>query len=271
MFKQWSNSERAFAVGLVAAIVLGGLWMIGSYYVGDPNAQAGTQDDGEHDFKLADLVAQWTMAIGTLALFGLTRKTLIHSEKTAAAALKASSEALVQTTRSVDSQIAVERGRLRLTKCEIEHETTIAYAFTNIGRGLIFNRATILRVVWDGMDKTEPYEGSTIVVFTDFDPIKSGKGYQAFHLIPKILFDGEGAVKPFDLFLEITYETLGILRRYSLTRSYSSPRTWSGDCFSEIDIEVEGDPIVEMVRLVEEERKFRQHVIERAKQNARRS
>lgn len=119
-------------------------------YSHQEQAQEGPSAYEAEDLRISwlDLKAQWTMAVGTLALFVLTLLTLRTANRTAAEALAASekafnaaAEANKLTKQSVEAYIDTERGDLRLEGARIsDDEGQIMWSYINKGRGPVFVR-----------------------------------------------------------------------------------------------------------------------------------
>ncbi|MBP6311199.1 MAG: hypothetical protein KA408_02950 [Flavobacteriales bacterium] len=145
MFKGWTNGERAFAVCLVFAIVVLGLCPFTCYegqqviqpdHKTDPNDAANYYNEIGLSYAKRDLYAQWVMALGTLALLGVT---LYFNRKAFTHAVVSSNKAIYETKRSVDAYIDNERGIMACTRSELVPFMGMhpLYTYINIGKSAV--------------------------------------------------------------------------------------------------------------------------------------
>lgn len=128
-------------------------------------------------YSKRDLVAQWTVAIGTLLLLGTT---LYYNRRSMTHAIESSAEALAETKRSTDNYIAGERGRLEFSGTSTFGDPVhVRFKFINIGRTPLvvtsFDRYAVLGTTGQRTPK------AVYAAFTRFRiPIAPGKSFTCF-------------------------------------------------------------------------------------------
>lgn len=221
------------------------LWLvcgiaIGRYYIHAHKSHetAHYYDEAQTQLESMDLIVQSIMAFGTLGLLLYAWKGINAANKTAADALKASTEATKQTKRSVDTYIDRERGQVRFHRGTFgtlgPHLVRLHYSFRNIGSG----PATI--TYFDGHIDPFNFEGDPPAPWRPHHlaehhiPLLSGEGFASYDVDgmwkPPHLGDWPGAPsydllnaghKSFLIQFQMIYETQFGKYRYHCARFYS--------------------------------------------------
>lgn len=154
-------------VWIVCAVIVG-QYYVHSYEAYDKGTSA---EERKFYLEVADLLAQWLMAGGALALLFFTVrgvraafKTFKQAQKSndiASQALGVAQAALEQAKRSVDAFIDKERGRLAISQCRRpdNRSATIVYSYTNVGGSeltvMSFGAIPVLYVMGEGFNVPE--------------------------------------------------------------------------------------------------------------------